>query len=559
MQRKTVMAGILPPASSYDACYAQFRWQIPERFNIAAAVCDRHAAATPEKVALLFEDADGSQKHLTFAELKASANRLANVLAHRGVQRGDCVAIHLPQSFEAAVAHVATYKLGAIALPLFSLFGPDALRHRLADSGARVLVTCAANLPVLDAVRDDLGELEHVLVTDGSAAGARNFEALLERASDQFVTVDTGANDPAMLIYTSGTTGDPKGALHAHRVLLGHLPGVEFPHRYFPDKGDLFWTPADWAWAGGLLDVLLPSLFHGVPVLAKRFEKFEPEAVFQLMARHGVRNTFMPATALRMLRQYPDPGKFDVKLRSVASGGEALGEDLIDWGQRTLGLTINEFYGQTEVNLVVGNNGDVMAIKPGSMGRPIPGHDVGVIDSHGNEVADGEIGVVAVRRPDPVMFLKYWNNAEATAAKFVGDWCLMGDLAWRDDDGYLWFKSRDDDVIISSSYRIGPTEVEECLNQHSKVAMAGVIGSPDPIRGEIVKAYVVLAEGVTGNEALRADIQAHVKQQLSAHEYPRQICFIDELPLTVTGKIQRVRLRERDEEERAGTQTREKD
>jgi acetyl-CoA synthetase len=552
------MSGILPPASTYDACYAQFNWQIPQRFNIATAVCDRHADCSPDNTAIVFEDADGSQKRLTFGQLQSESNRLANVLIHYGVRRGDRVAIHLPQSFETAVAHIAAYKLGAIALPLFSLFGPDALRHRLADSGARILLTCQANLPVIDAVREDLGELEHIFVTDDTAVGAQNLNALMEKASDFFETTDTAADDPAMLIYTSGTTGDPKGALHAHRVLLGHLPGVEFPHRYFPQQSDLFWTPADWAWAGGLLDVLLPSLFHGVPVLAKRFDKFEPEAVFQLMARHGVRNTFMPATALRMLRQFPTPEKFDVKLRSVASGGEALGEDLIGWGRETLGVAINEFYGQTEVNLVVGNNADVMPIKPGSMGRPIPGHRVGVIDDDGREVAVGEIGVVAVRRPDPVMFLEYWNNPAATSAKFLGDWCLLGDLAWRDNDGYLWFKSRDDDVIISSSYRIGPTEVEECLNQHPMVAMSGVIGSPDPIRGEIVKAYVVLADDVVGNDNVRADIQAHVKQQLSAHEYPREVRFLDELPLTVTGKIQRMRLRERDAKERADTQQNQK-
>ena len=542
------MTGLLPPLASYEACYDAFRWNIPERFNIAAAVCDRHAGAKPDAPAILFEDADGRTQVMTFGHLQAKANRLANLMRHLGVGAGDRVAIHLPQSFEAAIAHVAVYKLGAIALPLFSLFGPDALRHRLVDSSARLLITCEDNLAVLDAVRDDLGDLAHVLITD--RPGADGLAAQMSGASDAFDTADTRAEDPAMLIYTSGTTGDPKGALQAHRGLIGHLPGVEFPHRYLPQENDLLWTPADWAWAGGLLDVLLPGLFHGLPVLAKRFSKFEPEAVFDLMARHKVRNTFMPATALRMLRQYPDPQKFDVSLRSIASGGEALGEDLVDWGRDTFGVTINEFYGQTEVNLVIGNNADVMPIKVGSMGRPIPGHHVGLIDADGNEVQDGEIGTVAVRRPDPVMFLEYWNNPQATEAKFIGDWCVLGDLAWRDEDGYFWFKSRDDDVIISSSYRIGPTEVEACLVRHPAVAMAGVIGSPDPVRGEIVKAYIVLGDGITGSAELRDDIQAFVKRELSAHEYPRALQFIDALPLTVTGKIQRMRLRELDRAER---------
>ncbi len=542
------MTGLLPPLDTYEKCFTAFRWQIPERFNIASAVCDRHAAAKPNAPAVLFEDANGRTLTLTFRQLQQTANQLANVLQHLGIGSGDRVAIHLPQGFDAAIAHVATYKLGAIALPLFSLFGPDALRHRLADSGARALVTCEDNLPVLNTVRDDLGELGHVLITDRQDDAS--LPALLSRASDAFDTTDTAANDPAMLIYTSGTTGDPKGALQAHRGLIGHLPGVEFPHRFLPQAHDLLWTPADWAWAGGLLDVLLPGLFHGLPVLAKRFAKFEPEVVFELMARHQVRNTFMPATALRMLRQHPNPEQFGVSLRSIASGGEALGEDLVAWGRDTFDLTINEFYGQTEVNLVVGNNADVMPIKVGSMGKPIPGHHVGLIDSQGNEVAVGEIGTVAVRQPDPVMFLEYWNNPQATEAKFIGDWCVLGDLAWRDDDGYFWFKSRDDDVIISSSYRIGPTEVEECLVRHPAVAMAGVIGSPDAVRGEIVKAYIVLADHVSLNDAVHDDIQNFVKRELSAHEYPRQIRFIDALPLTVTGKIQRMRLRDLDRDER---------
>lgn len=544
------MTGLLPRSPSYEECYQSFQWKVPERFNIATAVCDRHAAARPDDTAIIFETEDGQTEQMNFGQMQSEANRLAHVLQHHGVGKGDRVAIHLPQSFSAAVAHIAAYKLGAIALPLFSLFGPDALRHRLVDSAAQVLITCADNLPVLESIRDALGDLQHVLVTDAACDHGHDARQLMAAASDQFETTATRADDPAMLIYTSGTTGDPKGALHGHRVLLGHMPGVEFPHRYFPEAGDLFWTPADWAWAGGLLDVLLPSLFHGKPVLAKRFAKFEPEAVFALMAKHKVRNTFMPATALRMLRQYPDPGRFDLGLRSIASGGEALGEDLIGWGRDTFGLTINEFYGQTEVNLVVGNNADVMAIKPGSMGRPIPGHAVGVIDNDGQEVAAGEIGVMAVKRPDPVMFLEYWNKPEATASKFIGDWCVLGDLGWRDDDGYLWFKSRDDDVIISSSYRIGPTEVEECLVGHPKVAMAGVIGSPDDVRGEVVKAYVVLADGVVAGSDVHDEIQAYVKSQLSAHEYPRQLRFIESLPLTVTGKIQRMKLRELDRAER---------
>lgn len=285
-------------------------------------------------------------------------------------------------------------------------------------------------------------------------------------------------------------------------------------------------------------------------MVAKRAEKFDPEAAFELMARLGVRNTFMPPTALRMLRQVSDPVRFGHRLRSVASGGEALGEDIIAWGQQAFGLTINEFYGQTEVNLVVGNNADLFPVRPGSMGKPIPGHGVAVVDEHGQGLPPEQEGVIAVKRPDPVMFLSYWNRPEATAEKFIGDWCLLGDLGHVDADGYFWFKSRSDDVIISAGYRIGPTEVEECLLQHPDVALAGVIGAPDAVRGEVVKAYVVPVEGTPRSEETTRSLKEFVRQRLSAHEYPREIRFIDEMPLTVTGKIRRVTLREMDRKER---------
>lgn len=537
--------GIVEAASDYATCIANFRWPAATRFNIAHAVCDRHARMTPDASALIVDEPSGVRR-VSFRQLQRDANRLANALVALGVCRGERVAIHLPQCIHTALAHIASYKLGAIALPLFSLFGPDALAHRLRDSGARVLITNHANLERLATVRDGLGELEHVLSIDGDGPGATALGPMIERASDRFDTVDTSPDDPALLIYTSGTTGAPKGALHAHRVLLGHLPGVEVPHRFFPQPGDCQWTPADWAWAGGLLDVLLPSLYHGVPVVAKRLEKFDPEAAFELMARLGVRNTFMPPTALRMLRQVTDPARFGFALRSVASGGEALGQDMIAWGQQTFGLTINEFYGQTEVNLVVGNNADLFPVRPGSMGKPLPGHSVAVIDAEGEVCAPGEEGVIAVKRPDPVMFLEYWKRPEATREKFIGDWCVLGDLGHVDDDGYFWFKARSDDVIISAGYRIGPTEVEECLMQHPQVALAGVIGAADPMRGEIVKAYIVPVEGAARDEQAAKALQAFVRERLSAHEYPRMIRFIDEMPLTVTGKIRRVALREMD-------------
>jgi acetyl-CoA synthetase len=543
---------VLTRAASYDEVCRNFGWQIPARYNIGAAICDRH---DPAMAALIYEDAAGAVARFSFGDIARQSNRLANLFVAQGLTRGDRVGILLPQRPETAIAHVACYKAGLIAVPLFTLFGADALEYRLANSGARALVTDAGSLAKIAEIRQRLPELKLVLAADQTldGDGAVAFWPALEHASDRFAALDTAADDPAIIIYTSGTTGPPKGALHAHRVLLGHLPGVEFPHEFFPQRGDLFWTPADWAWIGGLIDVLLPAWHHGVPVLAHRARKFDPEHAFHLMAKHGVRNAFLPPTALKLMRQVEEPARrHTYRLRSIGSGGETLGAELIAWGRQTFGLTINEFYGQTECNLVVGNCASVMPVKPGAMGRPIPGHRVAIVDDGGLEVAPGTVGHVAVRRPDPVMFLEYWRNPEATQAKFVGDWLITGDLGRQDDQGYLWYFGRSDDVITSAGYRIGPAEIEECLLKHPAVAFAAAVGVPDPVRTEIVKAFLVLKPGQAGTDALKAEIQGFVKQRLAAHEYPREVEFLDALPMTATGKIMRRELRRRAVERTGG-------
>ena len=439
-------------------------------------------------------------------------------------------------------------------MPLFVLFAEEALLYRLNDSGAALLVTDLANWPKVAAIRDRLPALCVAIVVGGKGIdGTLDFAAATARASDDFAAVDTAAEDPAIIIYTSGTTGPPKGALHAHRVLLGHLPGVEMPQRLFPQTGDVFWTPADWAWIGGLFDVLLPAWHHGVPVVARRSAKFDPDAACALMARHGVRNVFLPPTALKLMRQAGLRNAAAVKLRSIGSGGETLGAELLDWGRTTFNVTINEFYGQTECNLVVSNNADLMPVRPGSMGRAVPGHMVGIVDAAGNELPDGETGEIAVRRPDPVMFLGYWNQPEATRAKFAGDWLRTGDVGRRDGDGYFWYQGRGDDVITSAGYRIGPAEIEDCLLRHPAVAMAAAIGVPDQLRTEIVKACIVLKPGVAPSEDLAREIQDHVRTRLAAHEYPRQVEFLDALPLTATGKVMRRELRAREAARAGGT------
>jgi acetyl-CoA synthetase len=545
------MSSLPQDAQSYQALAAGFRWQVPPLFNIGVDVCDRWAAREPGRLALTFVEEGGAVRDYGYDELRDLSNRLANLLAARGIGRGDRVGVLLPQAPETAFGHIAIYKLGAVAVPLFALFGPDALAYRLGNAGVRAVITNREGAAKLAAIRAGLPALALVLVADGPAPDAEDLHAALARESDRFAAVETRADDPALIIYTSGTTGQPKGALHGHRVLLGHLPGVEMSHDLLPQPGDRIWTPADWAWIGGLLDVLLPALHHGVPVVARRLPKFSGEAAFDLLESQAVRNAFIPPTALKMMRAVPERPR-RLQLRSLASGGETLGGELLDWGRRVLGVTINEFYGQTECNMVVSSCARLMPARPGLMGRAVPGHRVDVIDEQGRVLPPGKLGAIAVRRPDPVMFLEYWGSPEATLAKFRGDWLVTGDSGMRDEEGWLRFVGRDDDVITSAGYRIGPGEIEDCLIRHPAVRLAAVVGKPDPTRTEIVKAYLVLREGVAPGAALAADIQAFVRTNLAAHEYPREIAFVDALPMTTTGKIIRRALRDRARAEAEG-------
>ncbi len=492
---------------------------------------------------------------LSYGALSERSNAFASALAARGVRRGDRVALLLPQSFETAIAHVAIYKLGAIAVPLALLFGVEALEYRLQTAGVRAIVTNAAGLARLSRIAARLPALEAVVSVEGRSGAALDFEALVRSGSPAFEAVDTTPDDPAMMIFTSGTTGPPKGALHGHRVLLGHLPGLQMAYEFLPQDGDLMWTPADWAWAGGLLNALLPSLYFGVPVVCARFEKFDPESALLLLERMKVRTAFIPPTALRMLKSVPDiAGRFRHVLRSVGSAGESLGRETFEWAEEALGLPVNEFYGQTECNAVIASMAGLGVSRPGAIGKPVPGHRVAIVDGAGRPMPAGEAGQIAIARPDPVMFLEYWDSPEATARKFVGDWMTTGDQGTMDADGYIQFFGRDDDVITSAGYRIGPGEIEDCLVGHPSVALAAAIGKPDPLRTEIVKAYVVLKEGVAPSDALKAEIGAFVRDRLSAHEYPREVEFVDSMPLTTTGKVIRriFRDRARREAEAAG-------
>ncbi len=538
----------------YQSLYDNFVWDVPTRFNIAE-VCSRRWARDPDRIALLCDDESGDHNTLTYQELQDEANRLSNALRYLGVAQTQCVAIILPQRAETAIAHMACYQLGAIAMPMSILFGPDALEYRLQDSAASVAIVDQAGLDNLLASRARCPALKHIIYVDGERADCLDWQELLAESSTVFTPVDTLATDPAILIYTSGTTGAPKGALLPHAAVIGNLTGFVASQNWFPKKKDVFWSPADWAWTGGLMDALLPTLYFGQTIVGYQ-GRFSADMAFRLMEKHAVTNTFLFPTALKMMmKAVPLPRKvYKLKLRAIMSAGEAVGDAVFDWGRKALGVTINEMFGQTEMNYIVGNSAAKWPARPGSMGRPYPGHRVAVVDADGVELPAGSIGDVALHRtdrhgmPDPIFFLGYWNNPQATSDKFRGDWCCTGDLALMDADGYLWYQGRADDMFKAAGYRIGPSEIENCLVKHAAVANAAVVPKPDAERGNLVKAFVVLVDSVARNPladaTLKAELQAHVKSQLAPYEYPKEIEFIDALPMTTTGKVQRRVLRE---------------
>ena len=550
--------GLDESARDWATLRASFRWQVPARYNIARACCGRWAEDRT-RFALYYEDEAGHTEAWSFWDVQQAANRLSNVLGAMGVMAGDRVAIILPQRPETGIAHMACYQMGAIAVPVSHLFGADALEFRLTHAGVRVAIIDEGGLEKLGAVRDKLPDLRHVIGVGGARESwVREWNTLLPLASSLYVPRDTAADDAAMIIYTSGTTGNPKGALIAQRSLIGNLSGFVCSHDFYPRRGDMFWSPADWAWTGGLFDALLPSWNFGQPILGYR-GRFDPEKAFWLMQKYGIRNAFLFPTALKMMmKAVPQPKeKYDLPLRSIMSAGETVGEAVCHWAQEALGVTVNEMYGQTEINYIVGNCAAVTAPKPGAMGRGYPGHQLGVLDDEGNPVAPGEMGEVCVQRScngemDPVFMLGYWQNPEATAEKFFGGgiddaqaWGRTGDLAKMDEDGVLWYQGRSDDMFKSAGYRIGPGEIENCLVKHAAVANAAVIGAPDPVRGTVVKAFIVLQAGEKPSAELEASLQQHVRQYLAPYEYPKIIEFIDALPMTTTGKVQRRLLRRR--------------
>ncbi len=573
---------------AYARLHREFTWAVPPHFNIAQVCCARWAALqnATTTIAIHAYSTGAGGTFYTYFQLQEQANRLSNALVAQGVARGDRVAIVMPQCFETAVAYMAVLQMGAVAMPLSLLFGPDALEFRLQDSDAVLAIADATSLADLRLTRKRCPLLRTVVGvgTPEAVQGLADceFGDMLDQFSTQFTPVDTLADDPAILIYTSGTTGNPKGALLAHRALIGNLSGFVASQNWFgfDPQGDgaqlstqaVFWSPADWAWTGGLMDALLPTLYFGRPIVAYN-GRFSPQTALELIGQCGVTHTFLFPTALKaMMKAFPGTDKqtvrqqFGLKLDAIMSAGEAVGDAVFSYCEQQLGVKPNEMFGQTEINYIVGNCNVLYPSKPGSMGMGYPGHQVRVIDDAGNECPVGVPGDVALNRldvhgqPDPIFFLGYWKNEAATQAKFTGDWCRTGDQAVRDADGYLWYQGRSDDVFKAAGYRIGPGEIENCLVKHPAVANAAVVPKPDAERGSVVKAYVVIAPDFVAacvsdpvaaaqlHAKLTRELQDHVKSLLAPYEYPKEIEFVDALPMTTTGKVQRRVLRQQEEE-----------
>ncbi len=543
----------------YPELYQSYQWLVPSQFNIAQACAHRWAENPLEgrRIAIFHEDEHGHREVWTYTRLSQTAMQLANGLVKMGVQAGDRVAVVMGQRPETAAAYMAIFSVGGVALPLSPLFGADGLAMRLRDAEARVAIVDASTGPDLLQAQGQCPSLTQIIGLELDHEAVIPWRTLLARQPAEFKAVLTKSTSPALLLYTSGTTGAPKGALLPHCALIGNLPGFVASQNWFPQKGDVFWSPADWTWTGGLMDALLPTLYFGHAIVGAQ-GRFSATRAFEIMERYQVSNTFLFPTALKMMMQeVPRPREhYRLALRAIMAAGESVGTVVFEWCQQELGLTPNEMFGQTEMNYLVGNSHKRWPAKPGSIGRPYPGHRVAVLDPDGQACPPGVVGEIALNRldihghPDPILFLGYWRNEQATQSKFIGDWCLSGDLASVDEDGYYWYAGRGDDVFKSSGYRIGPGEIEDCLLRHAAVANAAVVPKPDATRGSLVKAYVVLKPEALGQDAaaLQAELQDHVRHRLAPYQMPREIEFVDSLPLTSTGKIRRHVLRAREQQ-----------
>jgi acetyl-CoA synthetase len=518
-------------STSYEQLRAAHRWNVPARYNIASDVCDKHPR---DKLAMVWESFDGSYRELVWGELQDLSNQAAHCLRELGVERGDRVAVVLPPTPETAAIFFGVWKLGAILLSMSVLYGDDSIRHRLSDSGAKLVVTDADNAP-----RFSDSEARTLVLDAETLAGA----------STEPVPGDTSAEDPAQLYYTSGTTGLAKGIVHAHRYILGH---EEFVYCHEVADGERFHGMGEWAWAAGIAPLLGPWRLGAVQCVYRREAGFDPRRQLDFLSRHDVTNVFTTPTAMRAMMAIDDAGtRYPQRFRRVCSAGEPLNPEAIRWFREQYGVTVLDYYGLTESYPLVGNY-PFMEVREGSMGKPMPGWDVQILDEDERPVAQGERGEICLRaRTNPHYPLGYWNQPEDSEEVFGGEWFHTKDAASQDEDGYVWYEGRADDVIIAAGYRVGPFEVESVCLEHPAVREAAAVASPDELRGNVVKAFIVLTADHEPSDELADEIKAFVRERLSAYAYPRRIEFVEDLPKTLTGKIRRIELRQL-ELERAG-------
>lgn len=527
---------------SYEALYDAFEWDLPETYNIAAEIIESHAGSG--RTALRFEWQDGTRTTYTFADIDDRAGRLAAWFRDRGVARGDRLGVALSQHPVTLITHLAAYKLGAIIVPMSVLFGTESVAYRVDAAAVSTLVTDGAFAETMAA---ELEGIDTLVTVDASPRGTRYADILAE--TDEVVTaVDTAPDDPCLILFTSGTTGDPKGVVHTHGCLAGFLPGFELMNE-FPSDDAIVFTPADWAWVAGSLDTAFPAWWGGRTVVGYESQGFEPETVFDVLASHGVTHTLLTPTMLRLMSDaVADPqAGYDLDLEVIVTGGEPTAEAVFDWVDDGFDdVVLNEHYGQTEADILLVNSHSAMStIEQGSLGRPAPGHEVVVLDEDGEPLPDGEIGQIAVRMPDPVVTQGYWNDEASTAAAYHDDYWLTGDMGYRDAEGTFWFAGRADDLIISSGYRVSPTEVERTLEDQAPVQAAVVFSTPHATRGDVITAAVKLTDGTDGTTDLKQRLQDTVRDELAKYKYPRRITFVESFPTTSTGKVSRQDIRER--------------
>jgi len=519
----------------YDILYREFRWNIPEYFNMGEAI-----SRNKEGIAIIYRDDEGNRSETSYSELNSLSNQVANFLSELGVKRGEPVGVMMGPRPETAATIVGIYKLGAIALSMTPLFGIDSANYRIQHSGAKVLFTD----------REDIIKELKAQITVSFDKGNYTFNDV-KKGSSVFTPVKTKSSEPAHMLYTSGTTGLPKGVVLSHAAVLAHIPWYQFVFEMAPKEDDVFSQLADWGWIAGILDVVVPSLYFGKPMVAyNRGGRLDPKRVMEVLENTKATCFFAPPTALNIIMKSVNPKEYDLKLRAVASGGSVVTFDLIKWSRESLGAPLNVGYGQTEANVLTGTNSKIMPIKileekggGNLLGKPIPGHIIEIVDENLNVLPPNQVGEIAVKLPDPIVMIEYYKNLEATAKKIRGGFLLTGDLGWKDEYGYIWFKSRSDFLIKSSGYRIGPEEIEFVINQHPAVLESAVIGKEDPVRGEIIKAFIVLKPGYEPNEKLKQEIIDLVKLRLAAYAYPKEIEFVNEIPKTESGKIKRAELK----------------